>query len=60
MGHYITGAYSSAEADKLIESAGDTQYLFATSGGEICPLPDANGKLKNTYHNFTIVLCCLR
>ena len=49
-----------AEAEKVSEIAGDRNYMYACSGGEICPLPDADGKLKNTYHNYTIALCKLR
>ena len=60
MARYLAlGANYSAEAEKMREAAGDTQYLFSCSGGEICPLADANGKLKNFYHNYTNVLCRL-
>jgi len=41
------------------ELAGDMRYLYACSGGEICPLPDTTGKLKNYFHNFTNVFCRL-
>lgn len=53
------GANNTAEAEKVREITGDTQYLFACSGGEICPLPDADGNLKNYYHNYTNVICRL-
>jgi len=52
-------ANNTAEAEKVREITGDTQYLFTCSGGEICPLPDADGKLKNYYHNYTNVFCKL-
>lgn len=52
-------ANNTAEAEKVREITGDTQYLFACSGGEICPLSDADGKLKNYYHNYTNVFCKL-
>jgi len=57
--YLILGADTTAEAEKVIEAAGNTQYLFAYSGGEICPLPDENGTLKNMYHNYTVVFCRL-
>jgi len=55
--YFILGANSTAEAEKISELAEDTQYMFACSGGEICPLPNSEGKLKNYYHNFTNVIC---
>ena len=47
------------EAKKVSEIAGDSPYIFACSGGEICPLPDAQGRLKNFFHNYSIVFCKL-
>ncbi|MCL2665780.1 MAG: FIST C-terminal domain-containing protein [Defluviitaleaceae bacterium] len=57
--YLILGARSTAEAEKIGELAKDMHYMFACSGGEVCPLPDANGKLVNYYHNFTNVFCIL-
>ena len=57
--YFVLGANSSAEAEKMREMAAGAKYLFACSGGEICPLPDGNGKLKNFFHNFTNVFCKL-
>jgi len=57
--YLVLGTHTTAEANKIIEITGDASYLFACSGGEICPLPDAEGKLKNYYHNYTIVFCRL-
>ena len=58
MARYLAlGGNNLAEAEKTVEVAGDTSYLFACSGGEICPLPDADGRLKNFYHNYTAVFC---
>jgi hypothetical protein len=57
--YLVLGTHNTAEAEKISEVAGGTPYLFACSGGEICPLPDADGKLRNFYHNYTIVLCRL-
>jgi len=58
MARYLAlGAENVAEAEKVGEIAGDTRYMFTCSGGEICPLPDSDGKLKNFYHNYTAVFC---
>ena len=60
MARYLAmGAEIEAEANKMSEMTGGEQYMFAISGGEVCPLPDANGKLKNIFHNYTIALCRL-
>jgi hypothetical protein len=48
-----------AEAEILRDSSTDMNYFFSCSGGEICPLPDANSKLKNHFHNFTNVFLIL-
>ncbi|MDR1546447.1 MAG: FIST C-terminal domain-containing protein [Deltaproteobacteria bacterium] len=34
-------------------------YCFAYSGGEICPIPDAEGRMRNAYHNLALVVCLL-
>ena len=57
--YFALSANFTAEAEKVREIAGDSQYLFACSGGEICPLPDVNGKLRNFFHNYTNVFCKL-
>lgn len=31
----------------------DLPYVLAYSGGEICPVKDSDGKLKNRFHNYT-------
>ena len=61
MARYLSlGAHYTAEAEKVREIAAHaTKYLFAYSNGEICPLPDENGNLKNYFHNYTIVFCSL-
>ena len=56
---FALGANHTAEAEKVREIAGSSQYLFACSGGEICPLPDAEGRLKNFFHNYANVFCML-
>ena len=57
--YLVLGVNNKAEAEKIREVAGNTHYLFACSSGEICPLPDADGKLRNFYHNYTNVFCRL-
>jgi hypothetical protein len=57
--YLVLGTHNTAEAEKVSDVLKDIPYLFACSGGEICPLPDANGKLRNFYHNYTIALCRL-
>jgi hypothetical protein len=60
MSRYLTlGANVGAEAEKINGSAGDSPYLYACSAGEICPLPDGSkgGRLKNIFHNYTIICC---
>lgn len=57
--YFVLGADNTAEAKIMKETSEDTNYLFASSGGEICPLQDAKGKLKNCFHNYTIVFCKL-
>jgi hypothetical protein len=32
-------------------------YQIINSGGEICPVPDKNGKLVNTLHNYSLAIC---
>ena len=58
---YLTlGTNNTAEVKKLIEIiGGGAEYHITYTGGEICPLPDSNGKLKNIFHNFTIAFCRL-
>ncbi len=34
-------------------------FTMAYSGGEICPMPDANGKLRNRFHNYSFSACVL-
>jgi len=60
MARYLAlGANSEAEAEKACSVVNGTEYAFSISGGEICPLPDADGKLKNLFHNYTNVFCRL-
>jgi hypothetical protein len=47
------------EANKMAEMCKGTNYMFTSAGGELCSLPDENGKLKNYFHNYTNVFCKL-
>ncbi|MCL2703123.1 MAG: FIST C-terminal domain-containing protein [Defluviitaleaceae bacterium] len=51
------GTDNNIEAEKVDELTGDSTYNFAYSGGEICPLPDENGRLINYFHNYSIIFC---
>ncbi len=55
--YLVLGADNTAEAEAVNEICGDTPYMFTCSGGELCPLPDAAGRLRNLSHNFTNVVC---
>jgi hypothetical protein len=34
-------------------------FMFAYSGGEICPVPDSSGNLVNRFHNVSLICCSL-
>ncbi|MCL2319694.1 MAG: hypothetical protein FWC45_06385, partial [Treponema sp.] len=51
------GADYKAEGEKVQGLIKNARYHFACSSGEICPLPDASGRLKNYFHNYTNVFC---
>lgn len=34
-------------------------FMMGYSGGEICPMPDQDGKLRNRFHNYTFCACIL-
>jgi hypothetical protein len=60
MARYLAlGANVTAEAERVMEIANNTRCILACSGGEIAPLPNEAGKLRNFFHNFTIVFCKL-
>ncbi|MDL2258258.1 FIST C-terminal domain-containing protein [Eubacteriales bacterium OttesenSCG-928-K08] len=54
----VLGADMTAELD-LVQNQLSGKMLFHVcySGGEICPVYDAEGQLKNRFHNFTFVAC---
>jgi len=57
---YSLGARDREEMLKIAEFLdGRHSYNFAYSYGEICPVPDKNGRLVNRIHNFTFIACAL-
>ena len=59
--YLVTSPNVTIEAEKIKElNEGTSNYLFTVSGGEICPLIDENGKLKNYFHNYTNVMCRIK
>jgi hypothetical protein len=36
---------------------GNIPFVYALSGGELCPVRDRNGKWRNRHHNFTFSAC---
>ena len=57
--YLVQGSSNTEEARLFTVAAGDTPYLFANSGGELCPVPNSKGKLINHFHNYSNVLCRL-
>ena len=53
------GLNVTTEAEKIKAAMDGADYHFAYSGGEICPLFDSEGKLRNYFHNYSIVFCKL-
>jgi len=43
--------------DKL--NASGLPFMMGYSGGEICPMPGADGKLRNRFHNYTFCACII-
>jgi hypothetical protein len=48
------GLDTTAEMEKIREGV-KIPFMFAYSGGEICPAPDREGKLINCFHNVSII-----
>ncbi|MDR3248345.1 MAG: FIST C-terminal domain-containing protein [Treponema sp.] len=54
----ILGVNGSAEMKKITGLLGDrAPYQICYSGGEICPMQNAEGGYVNHFHNFTFVAC---
>ena len=56
----VLGLDSEAEMNFIRSSfAGNTPYVMAYAGGELCPTFDDYGKIVNRLHNFTMIACLL-
>ncbi len=40
-------------------AGGGKSFMMGYSGGEICPMPGPDGKLRNRFHNYTFCACIL-
>ncbi len=40
-------------------SASGKPFMMGYSGGEICPMPDGEGRLRNRFHNYSFCACLL-
>jgi hypothetical protein len=45
--------------ERLGKNGISANYILCYSGGEICPVPDKNGKLINCLHSYTLISCIL-
>lgn len=59
VGRYLgLGLDSDAELELIQRMmTGELPYMFAYSGGEVCPVHGEGGKLFNRFHNETIIAC---
>lgn len=58
VGRYFALEFDSTkEMDLIQEKTGEIPFVFAYSGGEICPLYDRDGNTVNRFHNDTLVIC---
>lgn len=58
--NYALGTNTKVEMEIVENAFGKvTPYQFTYAGGEICPLYDSDGELKNRFHNDTIIACIL-
>lgn len=54
----VLGTDIFAETDAVQQCIGDSiPFHLAYSGGEVCPVYDADGVPRNRFHNFTFVAC---
>jgi hypothetical protein len=55
---WTLGTKIDAEMKEIASLMDDSyKYQFAYSGGEICPVRNATGKLVNRFHNYTLIAC---
>jgi hypothetical protein len=58
---YISlGANTFAEIESASSMFDENSYLFAYSGGEICPVKNDAGGYVNRFHNYSCVICVLK
>jgi hypothetical protein len=56
--NFVLGYDNGAEIEKVQSCGGnEIPYLFAYSGGEICPVYTQGGQLVNRFHNMRAVSC---
>jgi hypothetical protein len=55
--NFALGLDAAAEFRAVGEILKDDPYMFAYSGGEICPVMTGDGKLKNRFHNVSLAGC---
>jgi len=59
--NFALGLDTQAELKTIQNSLGkDRAYMFAYSGGEICPVKTSDGKLKNRFHNVSLISCSFK
>ncbi len=57
--NYALGVKTEDELSLFEKSLTDTPFQITYSGGEVCPLADSEGNLRNRFHNDTIIVCAL-
>jgi hypothetical protein len=59
--NFALGLDTMAELKVIRETLGqDMSYMFSYSGGEICPVKNNTGELKNRFHNETLISCSFK
>jgi hypothetical protein len=59
--NFALGLDAMAELKIAMEALGTGRtFMFTYSGGEICPVLTNDGKLKNRFHNVTLISCSFR
>ncbi|MDR1731690.1 MAG: FIST C-terminal domain-containing protein [Synergistaceae bacterium] len=55
--YFILSPDFASETRIVRKFSGDVPFMFSYSGGEICPVYSEDGKLKNRFHNYTLIAC---
>jgi hypothetical protein len=58
--NFALGLDNLAELKTVLEKFTDQSFMFAYSGGEICPVKTADGTLKNRFHNVSLISCSFK